>query len=157
MNHSAVLGFPQFLKRGGRGTHFFVFAAKILLRSGDPFSRGKHERNVVKPERYLPPVLLVVLAFQLCTTASLGQMPSLSPFPKTGTLSKPSDPDKFTFVIAGDNRPAHKSFPQPPTPSLIFSAVKELGHAAALLLSTGEPMSGKRPDTAKRTPEQYHE
>lgn len=111
----------------------------------------------MKPERSLPPVLLVVLAFQLCTTASLGQMPSLSPLPKTGSLSKPSDPDKFTFVIAGDNRPAHKSCPQPPTPGLIFSAVKELGPAAAFVLWTGDTISGKRPDKPKRIHEQYQE
>jgi hypothetical protein len=76
-------------------------------------------------------------------------MPPLPPLPKTGSLSTPSDPSKFTFVIAGDNRPAHKTCPQPPTPGKIFAAVKGLSPAAAFVLWTGDTISGKDPTDSK--------
>ena len=115
----------------------------------------RHERNVVNRARSL--LLIPFLAFQLCALAAFGQMPSLSPLPKTGKLSTPTDPTKFTFVIAGDNRPAHKSCPQPPTPGKIFAAVKGLSPAAAFVLWTGDTISGKQPDKPNRIAKQYKE
>ena len=97
------------------------------------------------------------LAFHLCSVSAFGQMPALSPLPKTGKLSAPKDPAKFTFVIAGDNRPAHKSCPQPPTPGKIFAAVKALNPAAAFVLWTGDTISGKQPDKPDRMQKQYKE
>jgi hypothetical protein len=47
--------------------------------------------------------------------------PTLAPLPGTGTLGSPADPNNFTFVIAGDNRPAKSGDPQPATrPSRSF-------------------------------------
>lgn len=93
---------------------------------------------------------------QFCT-AAFCQMPALSPLPGTGSLSAPADPAKFTFVIAGDNRPAHKSCPQPPTPGKIFAAVKALSPTAAFVLWTGDTISGKQPDKPNRMQKQYEE
>ncbi|HVP55021.1 MAG TPA: metallophosphoesterase [Candidatus Eisenbacteria bacterium] len=73
------------------------------------------------------------------------QLPDLSPLPGTGKL-KSSSTDQFTFVLAGDNRPAHKSCPQPSTTGKIFSAVKDMSPAAAFVLWTGDTISGKNPD-----------
>jgi Calcineurin-like phosphoesterase len=89
--------------------------------------------------------------------AASAQMPTLSPLPNTGKLSEPSSPSPFTFVIAGDNRPAHKSCSQPPTPGKIFSAVKQMNPPAAFVLWTGDTIYGKQPDKPKRITEQYEE
>ena len=96
-------------------------------------------------------------AFHLCGAAAFGQMPALSPLPKTGKLSAPADATKFTFVIAGDNRPAHKTCTQPPAPGKIFAAVKGLSPAAAFVLWTGDTISGKQPDKPNRMQKQYKE
>ncbi|HKV91792.1 MAG TPA: metallophosphoesterase [Candidatus Angelobacter sp.] len=70
-------------------------------------------------------------------------MPALSPLPQTGTLPSSNNITQFTFVVSGDNRPAHKSCPQPPTPGKIFAAVKALNPPAAFVLWTGDSISGK--------------
>jgi 3',5'-cyclic AMP phosphodiesterase CpdA len=84
----------------------------------------------------------------LFTAMSFGQMPDLAPLPQTGSLSKPADASKFTFVLAGDNRPAHSTCPQPPTPGQIFSAVHDMKPAASFVLWTGDTISGKDPNEA---------
>lgn len=94
---------------------------------------------------------------QLLTIGAFGQMPTLSPLPRTGELSKPTDNNKFTFVIAGDNRPAKKSCKQPPTPGRIFADVKAMNPPAAFVLWTGDTISGKEPDKPKRIEEEYKE
>lgn len=98
--------------------------------------------------------LFFILQF---SPAASGQMPALSPLKNTGKLSLPSDPTKFVFVLAGDNRPAHKTCKQPPTPGLIFAAVKALNPPAAFVLWTGDTISGKQPNHPKRMHEQYDE
>jgi 3',5'-cyclic AMP phosphodiesterase CpdA len=110
----------------------------------------------VKKQVFLLSTLLLVFTIQL-STAAFAQMPALSPLPQTGKLSPPSDPTKFVFVIAGDNRPAHKTCKQPPTPGLIFAAVKNLNPPAAFVLWTGDTISGKQPNHPKRMQEQYDE
>lgn len=107
--------------------------------------------------RYILPALFLTFSIQFCGTAAFCQMPSLSPLPKTGSLSAPSDPSKFTFVIAGDNRPAHKTCPQPPTPGKIFAAVKGLSPAASFVLWTGDTITGKNPDDPKLIHAEYKE
>ncbi|HEX4602502.1 MAG TPA: hypothetical protein VH724_00775, partial [Candidatus Angelobacter sp.] len=86
--------------------------------------------------------LLFVLALQLCT-AAFGQMPALAPLPQTGSLTPPGNSTQFSFVIAGDNRPAKKGCKQPPTPGKIFAAVKALNPPASFVLWTGDTISGK--------------
>jgi hypothetical protein len=101
--------------------------------------------------------LSVLCVFLFCAAMAAGQMPELSPLPKTGTLSKPADDTKFIFVIAGDNRPAHSTCPQPPTPGKIFAAVHQMSPAAAFVLWTGDTISGKEPQKPKRMHKQYTE
>jgi 3',5'-cyclic AMP phosphodiesterase CpdA len=100
---------------------------------------------------------LLLPLFFLYAAASFGQMPELSPLPKTGKLLPAKHPNSFTFVIAGDNRPAHKTCPQPPTPGKIFAAVKALNPPAAFVLWTGDTISGKQPDKPNRMANQYKE
>jgi 3',5'-cyclic AMP phosphodiesterase CpdA len=111
----------------------------------------------VKKQACFVSSLFVVFAISI-STAAFGQMPALSPLPKTGKLVPPKDPtSKFTFVIAGDNRPAHKSCPQPPTPGKMFAAVKAMSPAAAFVLWTGDTISGKQPNKPNRMQAQYKE
>ena len=98
----------------------------------------------------------LLFSLQLCGLVAFAQMPLLAPLPKTGSLSKPVDDTKFVFVLAGDNRPAHASCPQPPTPGKIFAAVKSMNPAAAFVLWTGDTISGKDPKN-KKIHEQYKE
>jgi hypothetical protein len=100
-------------------------------------------------QKYFLAIFLGVLGFHIGGTTAFGQMPALNPLPKTGSLSAPADPSKFTFVLSGDNRPAHKSCKQPPTPGKIFAAVKGLNPAAAFVLWTGDTISGKEPKDKK--------
>ena len=100
---------------------------------------------------------LLLPLFFLYAAAVFGQMPELSPLPKTGQLSPAKHPNSFVFVIAGDNRPAHKTCPQPPTPGKIFAAVKALNPPAAFVLWTGDTISGKQPDKPNRMAKQYKE
>ncbi|HEY6349708.1 MAG TPA: metallophosphoesterase [Candidatus Angelobacter sp.] len=100
----------------------------------------------------------LALTMQLCfALAALAQLPALAPLPGTGSLSTPANTTQFTFVLAGDNRPAHKKCPQPPTPGKIFSAVKQMSPAAAFVLWTGDTISGKQPDKPKTMGKQYEE
>jgi hypothetical protein len=92
---------------------------------------------------------------QIFTSVAFAQMPALSPLPGTGQLPSPADPNKFTFVLAGDNRPAKSSCPQPPEPGMIFEAVKALNPPAAFVLWTGDTISGKQPD-ATQLKKEYH-
>lgn len=90
----------------------------------------------------------LLAAFLICP-AALAQMPDLIPLPKTGKVSNPADPRKFTFVLAGDNRPADTSCHQPPEPGIIFDAVKAMTPPAAFVLWTGDTISGKSTDKLK--------
>src|SRR4051794_16675513 len=78
----------------------------------DSFIEGK--RMTMKSSR-LPGFALFCL-LQLLPKGAFAQMPRLIPLPQTGELSNLADSEKFTFVLAGDNRPADKSCQQPPVP-----------------------------------------
>jgi len=86
--------------------------------------------------------MLLCSAF-CCATAlsAMGQFPSLSPLPGTGSLKAASKPDKFTFLVAGDNRPCVSGPTQPETPKAIFAAAAKL--QPAFVLWTGDTISGK--------------
>jgi hypothetical protein len=86
--------------------------------------------------------LFILLSSHFNADRALAQMPELSPLPQTGKLKTPSDPDKFKFVVAGDNRPAKEKDPQPKTPGLIFAAAKKLN--PAFVFWTGDTISGKQ-------------
>jgi len=64
---------------------------------------------------------------------------AIKPVPETGSL-QPAHGTKFTFIVAGDNRPANATSPQPPTPGQIFDAAKKEG--AAFVVWTGDTIYG---------------
>jgi hypothetical protein len=75
---------------------------------------------------------------------SANPMPVLPPLPKTGALKPKSSATDFTFVVAGDNRPAQ----QGPTPSAITGQIIHdlKQHKPAFILWTGDAIYGKEPD-----------
>lgn len=97
-------------------------------------------------QRLTFPTLFLLCSVQFFSVAVLAQMPALAPLPKTGQLSAPSNADQFTFVLAGDNRPAHPWCPQPLIPGKIFDAVRQMSPPASFVLWTGDTISGKNPD-----------
>jgi hypothetical protein len=90
--------------------------------------------------------LFLLFLLQLCGSIAFAQMPSLSPLLGTKPLSQPADKDKFTFIMAGDNRPAKASCKQPPVVKQIFSEIHEKN--PAFVLWTGDTISGKNPDAS---------
>ena len=105
----------------------------------------------------IPAFAKLFFAMQLLSIAALAQMPALSPLPGTGSLSQAANPTQFTFVLAGDNRPAHSSDPQSAVPGNIFCAVQRMNPPAAFVLWTGDTISGKDPQHPKRMHDQYKE
>ncbi|HEX9254183.1 MAG TPA: metallophosphoesterase [Candidatus Angelobacter sp.] len=89
--------------------------------------------------------LSLLCAVLFCAAVASAQMPALSPLKQTGTLSNPPDPNNFVFVMAGDNRPATLSCPQPPIPGTIFADVHQMKPPAAFVLWTGDTITGKAP------------
>lgn len=105
--------------------------------------------------RYRNLFLAVTAVFT--SAAASGQMPDLAALPGTGKLSSTAGTTQFTFVAGGDNRPAHKSCPQPSTPGEIFSAVQQMNPSPAFVFWTGDTISGKQPDKPDRIHKQYKE
>ena len=62
----------------------------------------------------IPAFAKLFFTVQFLSIAALAQMPALSPLPETAALSQPANPAQFTFVLAGDNRPAHPAILNPP-------------------------------------------
>lgn len=103
--------------------------------------------NMIK----LIPIALVIIALACgCTTASVKDqkpevnsslqtgLPQLSAITGTGTLSPPTDPDKFTFVVFGDNQPGFTVVSQ------IFSEIKSgLKPKPDFALSLGDIIKGE--------------
>ncbi len=71
------------------------------------------------------------------------QMPDLKPLPTSPpvVMSAPTDPNNFTFVVAGDNRPATRGPAQPIALNTIFDCVTKLH--PAFVLWTGDTIYGK--------------
>jgi hypothetical protein len=101
--------------------------------------------------------LLLAIAVLLASSVASAQMPDLAALPGTGKLHAADGSTKFIFVAGGDNRPAHKSCPQPSTPGEIFSAVQQMNPAPAFVFWTGDTISGKQPDKPDRIRKQYKE
>ncbi len=76
-------------------------------------------------------------------------LPEIAAMKGTGTLSPPEDPERFTFVVFGDNRPASGE-PQPDTIVEIFAEIR--ARKPAFALSLGDIIEGK-PDA--ETPAEY--
>jgi len=101
--------------------------------------------------------LLVLWSLLLLPAVAPAQtFPALVPLPGTGTLGTPPDPNNFTFVVAGDNRPAKSGDPQPATLTKIVKAVQGM-KAPAFIVWTGDTISGKKPDKEKKMKKEYEE
>jgi hypothetical protein len=88
-------------------------------------------------------------------TRSAG-MPLLPPLPQTPPLPSPADPSKFTFIAAGDNRPASKDNLKPePTAQTIFNRAKAL--PAAFAFWAGDIILGKSPSDHSLLKKEYAE
>lgn len=98
--------------------------------------------------------LLCFLAL-LPAVARAQTFPALAPLPGTGTLAPPADANNFTFVVAGDNRPAKSGDPQPATLTAIVQAIQGLKPAFALW--SGDTISGKKPNKQKKMKKEYDE
>lgn len=96
--------------------------------------------------------VLFVTLVSVCVQA---QMPLLTPLPGTGQQTPPSNSDKFTFLVAGDNRPAHSGDPQPPIPGKVFAAAKKA--KVSFVLWTGDSIYGKNPTDEGQIQKQYQE
>lgn len=66
--------------------------------------------------------------------------PPLPPVPHTGQLQNQTDATKFTFVVAGDNRPAAEDSPQPKVLSQIIQQAQK--HGPAFFLWCGDVIYG---------------
>jgi Calcineurin-like phosphoesterase len=97
------------------------------------------------------------LAFtvHLAAQQPLSKMPELKPLKGTPSPSAPTDKDHFTFVLGGDNRPAHSGDPQGPVPHQIFADIAKL--QPAFVLWTGDTISGKNPGNPAKIDDQYTE
>src|ERR1051326_7915446 len=105
----------------------------------------------------IPAFAKLFFAMQLLSIAALAQMPALSPLPGTASLSQAANPTQFTFVLAGDNRPAHSGDPQSAVPGNIFCAGQKMEPPAGFVLVTGDTIPGKDPQHPKRMHDQYKE
>src|SRR6185295_14122329 len=96
--------------------------------------------------RHAPFVAALLAALGLAIGAQTPPAGSMRPIPGTGTLGAATG-SSFTFVVAGDNRPAAADQPPTPTTGQIFAAAKTL--KAAFVVWTGDMIYGL--DTAEPT------
>lgn len=98
---------------------------------------------------------LLVTLLLLPAVAPAQTFPSLAPLPGTGALAAPTDPASFSFVVAGDNRPAKSGDPQPATLTKIVTVVHGMNPPAAFIFWSGDTISGKKPDQEKKMKKEY--
>jgi calcineurin-like phosphoesterase family protein len=103
----------------------------------------------------MPIGFFLALLLAAIPTSTFGQMPQLKPLKSTPPPAAPKNPDQFTFILAGDNRPAKSTDPQPEAVQMIFKDVKQ--QAPAFVLWTGDIISGKDPSVPKTISKQYKE
>jgi calcineurin-like phosphoesterase family protein len=94
-------------------------------------------------------------ALCLAQTAQTAGMPPLPPLKGTAPLAAAADPSHFTFVVAGDDRPATET----PTPTAtiveIFAEVAKLKPAFMLML--GDTVYGKNDTDQQLVAEEYQQ
>ncbi len=90
--------------------------------------------------------LIALLGPGLAHAQTSNGLPPLPPVPKTGQLSSKTG-TSFTFIVAGDNRPATKTTKQPATLSQIFSDAQRFN--PAFFIWCGDTISGHTPDSKK--------
>jgi hypothetical protein len=84
---------------------------------------------------------------------ALAQMTRMRPLPGTPELGTPSDPAHFTFLVAGDDRPAAEADPPTPTIATIFAAAKQL--KPAFVVTLGDTIYGKNPHSRPTIAKEY--
>jgi hypothetical protein len=109
--------------------------------------------------RYLIAICLA-LSFLAAAHAQTGiGFSTLPPVPKTGQLVDDPASTHFTFIAAGDNRPAGPYDPQPPTLAQILQDTKRF--QPAFMLWSGDTIAGFRvlgkPMNTARLTAQYEE
>lgn len=97
--------------------------------------------NPVRSTNFARCMLACSLFCCVAVAPALSQFSSLSPLPGTGKLKQPSKPTKFTFVVAGDNRPCTRTDKQSAIPEEIFKDAAKKG--ADFVLWTGDTIYGK--------------
>ena len=92
--------------------------------------------------RYLTAISLAVLFFAIAQAQTGKGLPDLPPVPKTGQLTDDPASTRFTFIAAGDNRPAGPHDPQPQTLAQILQDTKRF--QPAFMLWSGDTIAGFR-------------
>jgi hypothetical protein len=87
----------------------------------------------------LPVLLVVVCLGSAGISQAVDQSPQLLSVPGTGRLG-PASTKSFSFIVAGDSRPAKADLPQPSTPRKIFAAAQKL--KPAFIVWTGDTIFG---------------
>jgi len=115
-------------------------------------------------KRYLLGFFLTLFVVALPSNLP-AQMPELKPLRNTPDPTPPKDPHKFTFILAGDNRPdkamcssdAGKSKQKPCPPTAVVQQIFEdiTQQSPAFVLWTGDVISGKDPTSSKNISEEY--
>lgn len=93
--------------------------------------------------------LVGTCVLSLLTVATVGAepqgLPTIKPMRGTGELGRPEDPQKYTFVVFGDNRPGEGE-PQPETIHEIVAEISMLRPLPAFAISLGDIIEGKDPE-----------
>jgi hypothetical protein len=92
--------------------------------------------------RCLLAISLAMLFFAAVHAQSGNGFPTLPPVPKTGQLTDDPASTHFTFIAAGDNRPAGPNDPQPQTLGQILQDAKQF--QPAFMLWSGDTIAGFR-------------
>jgi hypothetical protein len=87
---------------------------------------------------------LIALLAPALARGQMNGFPPLPPVPQTGQLPENPSATKFTFIVAGDNRPGTKTATQPATLSQLFNNAQSFN--PAFFLWCGDTISGHTTD-----------
>lgn len=124
-------------------------------RRGSVRRTWSHRGSAWKGETMRTKMVLLAaatVAISTLTWAQAGSSSDIKPVPQTGSLNSYSG-TKFTFMVAGDNRPASADLPQPPIAATVFQAAKTQG--AAFAVWTGDIIYGLDSADPKAIGKQY--
>jgi hypothetical protein len=107
-----------------------------------------------RPTRTLLAVAGLLLAFG-GPGAARAQMPALPPLAGTPALGTPADPNHFTFVVAGDNRPATETATPTATIQQIFTEVGALSPKPPFVALLGDIIYGKNDKDPELVAQEY--
>src|SRR6267143_2062709 len=92
--------------------------------------------------RFLTAISLAMLLFAVAHAQTGNSFPTLPPVPGTGQLTDDPSSKHFTFIAAGDNRPASPTDKQPPMLAKILKDSKRF--QPAFILWSGDTIAGFR-------------